>query len=87
MSRRTFVRHFRAATGTTPARWIQLQRLDHSRLLLETTDLDIDRVAGACGFGSVVTFRQNFSVVYAISPSVYRRQFQRGRLEQVVTGG
>jgi transcriptional regulator GlxA family with amidase domain len=77
MSRRSFVRHFRAATGTTPARWIQQQRLDHGRMLLETTDLDIDQVANACGFGSAVTFRQNFSAAYATTPSNYRRQFRR----------
>lgn len=79
MSRRSFVRHFRAATGSTPARWVQQQRLDQARLLLETSDLDIDRVAGACGFGSVVTFRQNFSAAFATSPSSYRRQFRDRR--------
>jgi transcriptional regulator GlxA family with amidase domain len=78
MSRRSFVRHFRAATGSTPARWLQQQRLDQARLLLETTDLDIDRVASACGFCSVVTFRQNFSGAFATSPSSYRRQFRQG---------
>ncbi|MBU8821080.1 helix-turn-helix domain-containing protein, partial [Mycolicibacterium goodii] len=77
MSRRSFVRHFRSATGTTPARCVQQQRLDHGRLLLETTDLDIDRVADTCGFNSVVTFRQNFSSAYATSPSSYRRQFRQ----------
>ena len=75
MSRRSFVRHFTQMTGTSPARWVAHQRLDHSRTLLETTDHSIDRVAQECGFGSAVTFRQNFAASFAITPSMYRRQF------------
>lgn len=76
MSRRSFVRHFTETTGTSPARWVTQQRLDHSRTLLETTDHSIDRVAQECGFGSAVTFRQNFAASFAITPSIYRRQFR-----------
>ncbi|HJW01495.1 MAG TPA: helix-turn-helix domain-containing protein, partial [Arthrobacter sp.] len=55
LSRRTFVRAFRAATGTTPAAWIRARRLDAARRLLETTDLSIDQVSADCGFGNAVT--------------------------------
>jgi transcriptional regulator GlxA family with amidase domain len=75
MSRRSFVRQFRSATATTPARWILEQRLNSARLLLETTDWSIDEIATACGFGSAVTFRQNFVSAYSIAPTAYRRQF------------
>lgn len=75
MSRRSFVRQFRSATGTTPARWILEQRLNSSRTLLETTDWGVDAIASACGFGSAVTFRQNFVSAYTTSPTAYRRQF------------
>lgn len=75
MSRRSFVRHFRQATGTTPARWILTRRLQEARALLETTDWSIDAVASACGFGSSATFRQNFTSAFATSPTAYRRQF------------
>lgn len=75
MSHRSFVRRFRQTTGTTPARWVLNQRLQHARLLLESTDWSIDTVAGRCGFGSTATFRQNFVASFATTPSMYRRQF------------
>ncbi|WP_308198798.1 helix-turn-helix domain-containing protein [Rhodococcus sp. F64268] len=44
-------------------------------MLLETTDWGIDAVASVCGFGSTVTFRQNFASAFGTTPSSYRRQF------------
>lgn len=75
MSRRSFVRHFKLSTGTTPAKWILEQRLHEGRTMLETTDWTVDAVAGACGFGSAVTFRQRFTSTFSTSPSEYRRHF------------
>lgn len=75
MSRRTFVRAFRASTGTTPSAWIRSRRLDAARRLLETTNLSIDQVAADCGFGSAVTLRQNFAGAFSTSPTDYRRRF------------
>lgn len=75
MSRRSFVRAFRTSTGTTPAAWVKSRRLDEARRLLEQTDLSIDRVAQACGFGNAITMRQNFAQAFSTSPSDYRRRF------------
>lgn len=77
MSRRSFVRHFTRATGTTPARWVLDQRLAAARVLLETTRWTVQTVAAKCGFASVVTFRQNFTAAFAATPTAYRRQFSR----------
>jgi transcriptional regulator GlxA family with amidase domain len=75
MSRRNFTRRFAEVMGTTPARWIMARRLDEARRLLEATSWTVDRVAAACGFGSVVTFRQNFVSTYATTPTSYRQRF------------
>lgn len=75
MSRRTFIRVFRASTGTTPSAWIRTRRLDAARRLLETTDLSIDQIAAGCGFGSAVTLRQNFARAFSTTPTEYRRRF------------
>lgn len=75
MSRRSFVRAFRAATGTTPAAWVRSRRLDEARRMLETTGLPIDRIAADCGFGNPVTLRQNFAQAFGSTPSGYRRRF------------
>ncbi len=75
MSRRSFVRTFRAATGSPPAAWVRSRRLDEARRLMEATDLPVDQVAAACGFGSAVTLRQNFSLAFGSTPTGYRRRF------------
>jgi transcriptional regulator GlxA family with amidase domain len=77
MSRRNFTRRFAEITGSTPARWVLVSRLDEARRLLETTTWTLGRVARACGFASVVTFRQNFVSAYSTTPSSYRQRFMR----------
>lgn len=77
MSRRNFTRRFAEVTGTTPARWVLARRLDEARRLLETTTWPVARIATACGFSSVVTFRQNFVATYATTPTSYRQRFSR----------
>ena len=76
MSRRTFTRHFRQATGTTVGKWLLGQRLAFAQRLLETTDRPIEIVAGEAGFGSAVSLREHFSTSFHTSPSVYRREFR-----------
>lgn len=75
MSRRTFIRAFRASTGTTPGAWVRSRRLDEARRLLESTDLPVEHVAAAVGLGNAVTLRQNFAAALGTSPSEYRRRF------------
>jgi transcriptional regulator GlxA family with amidase domain len=79
MSRRNFTRRFAEVTGTTPARWVQTRRLDEARRLLEATTWPIARIADACGFSSVVTFRQNFASAFSTTPTSYRRRFTPDR--------
>ena len=45
MSDRSFARRFVAETGTTPHRWLTLQRVLRAQRLLEDTDLGVDEVA------------------------------------------
>lgn len=75
MSRRSFARRFVDVTGTSPGKWVLSRRLDHARKLLETTSLPVEEVARACGFGSAVTFRQNFSRAFSTTPTSYRNRF------------
>ncbi|MFE5117455.1 GlxA family transcriptional regulator [Dietzia sp. NPDC055340] len=75
MSRRSFARRFVEVTGTSPGRWVLSRRLDHARMLLETTTWPIEAIATECGFGSVVTFRQNFVRAFSTTPTSYRSRF------------
>jgi AraC family transcriptional activator FtrA len=76
MSVRTFLRRFKAATGTTPAEWLLTERLGRARELLEGSGASLDDVAFACGFGSPATMRHHFRVRLGVSPGAYRRQFR-----------
>lgn len=76
MSPRSFARHFRAATGTTPHAWLLGQRLTRAQQLLEQSDLPVDEVADRCGFGAATTLRGHFARRFGTSPQAYRRTFR-----------
>ncbi|MBU1306638.1 MAG: helix-turn-helix domain-containing protein [Alphaproteobacteria bacterium] len=76
MSRRTFTRRFREATGTTFVKWLNAERVARAQQLLETTDMPIDCVASQAGFGTTLSLRQQFAAQLGTTPSGYRRTFQ-----------
>ncbi len=80
MSARTFARRFVEETGRTPMQWVTDQRVLYARRLLEETDLDIDRVADRCGFGTATLLRHHFRRIIGVTPSDYRRRFSRDAL-------
>jgi transcriptional regulator GlxA family with amidase domain len=75
MSERTFARHFAAATGTTPHKWLTLRRVQLAQRLLESTDLGMDAVAARAGFGGAALLRHHFRRVVGVPPGDYRRTF------------
>ena len=77
MSRRNFTRRFRGAVGTSAQRWIANERLRLAQRLLETSELTIDQVADAAGFGTSLSLRQRFAEEVGMSPSAYRRAFRQ----------
>lgn len=76
MSRRSFDRHFKAATGTTPAQWIRHQRLLAAARLLEESDLPVETVARRCGHPSAAALRPHFTAAFGVPPATYRRTFR-----------
>lgn len=76
LSRRTFDRRFRAATGMSPLQWLLHQRVLGARTLLERTELPVDHVARKVGLGSAVSLRQPFRRLVGVSPQQYRATFR-----------
>jgi AraC family transcriptional regulator, transcriptional activator FtrA len=76
MSPRTFARRFQAATGTTPHRWLQAQRVKLAQRLLETSDLAIEMVATKSGFSTSGNLRKHFGQILHTSPQAYRDTFR-----------
>ena len=77
MSERSFVRHYRRITGTTPARAIERMRVEAARQALEQ-GLSVKRVAPRCGFGSEETMRRSFLRLLGATPQAYRERFAAG---------
>ena len=75
MSTRTFARKFRAELGTTPAAWLNRQRILRAQQLLEETDDGLEQVAQQAGFGTASVMRHHFLKVLGTTPSTYRRAF------------
>jgi transcriptional regulator GlxA family with amidase domain len=75
MSERNFARVFKSEVGMTPAVFVESLRLERARALLETTDLQLEELAGHCGFGTVETLRRVFARRLHVSPSDYRDRF------------
>jgi AraC family transcriptional activator FtrA len=76
MSDRSFARRFVAETGTTPHRWLTLQRVLLAQRLLEDTTMGVDEVAGRSGFGTAALLRHHFRKVVGLAPVDYRRTFR-----------
>jgi transcriptional regulator GlxA family with amidase domain len=75
MSERSFLRHYRQVTGTTPARAVERVRVEAARQTLGGTDLPLKRVARDCGFGSEESMRRSFLRILAVPPQAYRQRF------------
>jgi transcriptional regulator GlxA family with amidase domain len=76
MSPRNFARQFRAETAMTPAKFVEHARLEAARCKLEQTNLLLDAVAKATGFGSTERMHRAFQRSLAVTPQDYRERFQ-----------
>lgn len=78
MSPRQFMRRFRATFGTTPQKYIEQQRIEAAKPLLESTAKEIRRIAADCGFASGEAMRRAFARQLGVSPGDYRARFGSG---------
>ena len=75
MSRRSFDRHFRASVGMSPKAWLNQQRVNLAKKLLENQPLSMEQLASKVGFDNAITLRFNFNKYVGVSPSQYQSQF------------
>jgi transcriptional regulator GlxA family with amidase domain len=79
MSLRNFYRAFEAATGTSPAEWVEMARVEIAKRLLEQTGERVEQVAYKSGHSSYETMRKAFAKRLGVSPTAYRARFSRRR--------
>jgi transcriptional regulator GlxA family with amidase domain len=76
MSPRHFARVFAADLNTTPARFVEVQRVEAARRRLEESSDGVERIAATCGFGGAEVMRRAFVRTLRVSPSDYRSRFR-----------
>ena len=74
ISERHFMRLFRAATGETVHRFVERQRFEKARVLLQEGDQPLKQIAHLLGFSSRTGFTLAFQRIAGQSPQEYRRQ-------------
>ena len=77
MSPRNFSRAYVKNTGRTPAKAVELSRIEAAQSLLETSKLSISLIADRCGFSSGDAMRRSFLRNLRVAPSDYRSRFER----------
>jgi transcriptional regulator GlxA family with amidase domain len=68
---RTFYRKFVAATGDSPARFVEGVRVDAARMLLSQR-LSLKAIAAQVGLASTVRLTRAFERRFGVSPSLFR---------------
>lgn len=72
MSRRSFLRVFQSATGTSPLAWLIEQRIHRACGLLRHTDKQVTEIAFEVGFNDSNYFTRQFRKSTGLSPRSYR---------------
>ncbi len=86
MSPRNFARLFFSETGSTPAKFVEMVRIDTARHLLTSTMLDIDGIADKSGFKDPERMRRAFVRQLGVNPSDYRKRFGRSDCAALAEG-
>ncbi len=75
MSPRNFARLYAQRMGSTPARAVELLRVEAARRALEETGASIEAIARRCGFGDEERMRRAFLRRLGVPPRDYRQRF------------
>lgn len=78
MSPRSFARLYRQRTGLTPAKSVEVMRVDAAKHLLEQSTLPLASIAIRTGLGDEQRLRRAFLRHVGVSPYEYRRTFGPG---------
>jgi transcriptional regulator GlxA family with amidase domain len=75
LGERTFVRHFKAATGKLPAGYVQALRIQAAKAMLERDAKPVQAISTDVGYDDVAFFRSLFKRLVKMTPTEYRAHF------------
>jgi transcriptional regulator GlxA family with amidase domain len=75
LSTRQLTRLFQSELGTTPARYVEMVRIDAARAALDA-GRTVGETARMAGFGSTESLRRVFVDHLGVSPKAYRERFR-----------
>ena len=75
LGERTLVRRFKAATGRSPAGYLQALRIEAAKLMLERDAEPIQAISSGVGYDDVAFFRALFKRATGMTPAEYRAHF------------
>lgn len=82
VSTRQLTRLFGTFTGTSPAQYIRVLRLDRASALLTRTELPIKELSHQVGFTDVQYFTRCFTGHFGVPPAAFRQGARSGRIIQ-----
>lgn len=75
MSPRNFARVYKKQTGRTPAKTVEILRLEAAKRMLEESRRNVNQIARLCGFGDEERMRTTFLRNLSVTPRDYRQRF------------
>lgn len=75
LSRRTFTRRFKKATGDSPIEYLQRIRVEKAKRMLEGTQATFAEITWKVGYSDVSSFQKLFKQYAGLSPREYRNKF------------
>jgi len=77
LSKRSFIRRFKASTGNTPIDYIQRVSVEKVKRRLEESNESIGSIVYSIGYNDINSFRKLFVKYASLSPAEYRRRYGR----------
>lgn len=83
MSKRNFIRRFKAATHNTPQEYLQRVKIEAAKKALERNEEDVSGVMYLAGYNDAKTFRKVFKHITGLTPQEYRKKYRRAEAVMV----
>lgn len=80
LSRFHFIRVFKEETGQTPARYIELCKIQQAKALIESAELSLIEIADRLGFSDQSHLTRRFKSIVGSTPGAYGRAHARRHL-------